>query len=137
MAHLISAADLENLESVADLRTWVSLVPAAWEAVNTMLGTAPHLRVLAFMPAAAVREAVGTARVPVPPVGVAGEDGYVAATTRALTAVECTQVALMFQIAQLKLGRTPDQISAMKARVLQLDVAPYADFGIFVSHQRR
>ena len=217
MAQLISAADLENLESVADLCDWVSLLDAAWEAVNTMLGTAPHIRVLAFMPSAAIREAVAAARVPVPAAGVAGEPGFVAATTRPLTAVECTQVGLMFQLAQLKLGRpasdpltpplppagggappnlpgvppqppvggaarkvknnqildqtdeaeipelgqadidlhfkalerikggpvrpeaepSPDQISAMKVRVLQLDMAPYADFGIFVSHQRR
>jgi hypothetical protein len=105
MAQLISAADLENLESVADLCDWVSLLDAAWEAVNTMLGTAPHIRVLAFMPSAAIREAVAAARVPVPAAGVAGEPGYVAATTRPLTAVECTQVGLMFQLAQLKLGR--------------------------------
>ena len=59
------------------------------------------------MPAAAVWEAVHAARVPVPASGVAGEDGYVAATDRALTAVECTQAGLMFQIAQLKVGRTP------------------------------
>ena len=218
MSTLISAADLENLDSVADLRTWASLLPAAWDAVNTVLGTAPHMRVLAYMPSAAIREAVSTARVAVPASGTAGEADYVAATTRALTAVEGTQVGLMFQVAQLKLGRTPvdplappppaapagggvgipppapppatagggarkvknnqvldqtdeaeipelgqadigrhfkalerikggpvrpeaepspDQISAMKVRVLQLDMAPYADFGIFVSHQRR
>ena len=222
MSSLISAADLETLDSVTDLRTWASLLPAAWDAVNDVLGSAPHLRVLAFMPAAAVREAVSTARVAVPASGTPGDADYVAASTLSLTAVEGTQVGLMFQVAQLKLGRTPvdplappppaapagggpalpppapttqvttggaarkvknnqvldqtdeaeipelgqadidrhfkalerikggpvrpeaepspDQISAMKimkVRVQQLDMAPYADFGIFVSHQRR
>ena len=32
---------------------------------------------------------------------------------------------------------SPDQISAMKVRVLDLEMAPYADFGLFVNHQQR
>lgn len=32
---------------------------------------------------------------------------------------------------------TPDQISALKVRVLDLGLSPYADFGIFVNFQRR
>ena len=32
---------------------------------------------------------------------------------------------------------SPDQISAMRVRVLELGLAPYADFGIFVNYQGR
>eukprot|EP00435_Cladocopium_sp_Y103_P060710 s216_g22.t1 len=203
---------------LCEVRAWVALSEAAWDPVNSMLGNIPHLRVLAYVPAEAIRAAVTAARVPVPAVGNVGEEGYIPPSSRELTAVEGTQVGIMYQVAQLKLGRTPvdpmtpipqvstavgpggtpppaaqpaslpgaarkvknnqvldqtdeaeipelgqadidlhfkalkrikggpvrpeaepspDQISAMKVRVLQLNMAPYADFGIFVSHQRR
>eukprot|EP00435_Cladocopium_sp_Y103_P023546 s1002_g5.t1 len=39
MATFISATDLEALTSGVETRDWVSLYPAAWDAVNTQLGT--------------------------------------------------------------------------------------------------
>ena len=52
-----------------------------------------------------MRTAVRTARVPTPAVGAPGDADYVAPGERELTAVEGTQVGLMYQVALAKLGR--------------------------------
>eukprot|EP00435_Cladocopium_sp_Y103_P042097 s3083_g11.t1 len=216
---LITPAVLETLTSIAEVREWVGLSAVTWTAVDAQLGGANHLRILAYLSSRVWQEALRSARVPVPAQGEPDTDGYVPAGERVLTAVEGTQVGLMAQIAQLKLGRepfdplveqpasgggtggiapvttpekkeasqgqparkvknnqvldqadegevpklaqsvvddhfkvlkkikggpvrpeaepSPDQISAMRVRVLELELAPYADFGIFVNYQGR
>ena len=208
-------ARLAAIASLADLRTWSGLSEAAWTAVDSRLGTVPSLVVLAYMPPAAMREAMQAARIVIPAEGEEGEDNFVPASTRQLSPVETTQVGLMLQGAQLKFGLTvvnpldepgptpvapaappvanasatgnegkrkvkcsqvldqadeaevpelgqkeidvyysrlskvkggpvrpesepsPDQISAMKVRVMELGLPPYADFAIFVNFQHR
>ena len=217
MAALITPAALEALTTVAQVRDWTGLPVASWTAVDSVLGGANHLRILAFLPSTTWQQVVQAARVPVPAQGEPGDDGHVPATERELTAVERTQVGLMAQLSQMKLGRntvdpfseqllhaagggapapagaagggnaghpvrkvknnqvldqadegevpeltqvtidehfkilkrvkggpvrpeaepSPDQISAMRVRVLELGLAPYADFGIFVNYQGR
>ncbi len=211
----MDAAQLAATNTIEDLRTWSGASAEAWEAVNARLGTVPSLVVLAYMPPAAVREALLAARVVTPQQGEEGEEGFVARTTRQLSPVESTQVGLMLQGAQLRMGisvvnplddtpvipvvaPTPpvvagnttgsegkrkvkcnqvldqtdeaevpelghkeidvfyarltqvkggpvrpesepssDQISAMKVRVMELGLPPYADFAIFVNFQHR
>ena len=218
MASLISATDLEAITTVDQARTWAGLSQVAWQAVDTCLGGVASLRILAYIPAVAIRAALRAARVPTPAVGDPADAGHVPAGERELTAVEGAQVGLITQVAQLKLGRTPtdplvepqspvnlpggaaprspgntapgnnssvrkvknsqvldqadegeipeldqnkvedhfkvlrkvkggpvrpeagpspDQISAMRVRVLDLELAPYADFAIFVNFQGR
>ena len=218
MVSLISATDLEAITTVAHGRTWAGLSDEAWQAVNTCLGGVTSLRILAFIPASALRAAIRAARVPTPAVGDPADANHIPAGLRELSAVEGTQVGLLTQIAQLKLGKaptdplvepptvggppggpppvapnvgntgtsssarkvknsqvldqadegeipeltqgtvedhfkvprkvkggpvrpeaepSPDQISAMKVRVLDLGLAPYADFAIFVNFQGR
>ena len=214
-ALLMDAVHLAAINTITDLRTWSGLTDIAWDAVNSRLGTVPSLVVWAYMPPAAVREALRAARIVVPPEGEEGEDGHIPQTTRQLTPVETTQVGLMLQGAQLKFGLTvvnplveeggtpvfvpappvvntgtagnegkrkikcnqvldqadeaevpelgqkeidfyyarlsrvkggpvrpeaepsSDQISAMKVRVMELGLPPYADFAVFVNFQHR
>eukprot|EP00435_Cladocopium_sp_Y103_P041707 s3444_g11.t1 len=107
MAALITPAALEALASIADVREWVGLPAATWAAVDAQLGGANHLRVLAYLSSRVWQEALRSTRVPVPAQGEPDTDGYVPAGQRVLTAVEGTQVGLMAQIAQMKLGRDP------------------------------
>ena len=216
MVTLLSAADLAAITTVAEARTWAGVAEAPWNAFSATLGTIPTLRVLAYVPLFAIRDAVQDARVPVPAQGEPDTDGYVAETTRSLTIVEGTQMGLMVQVARQKYGReavypldppstvapvqgggqaqpganapkpvtlrkiknnqvidqadegeiptldhatlddhykvlraakggpvrpetepSPDQIAAMKARVLEMDLSPYADFAVFVNFQGR
>ena len=220
MARLMTEDELTALTTVGQARIWAGLEAAPWTALSETLGTIPTLRVLAFVPLFAFREAIQDARMPVEAQGAPGDANYVPATTRQLTIVEGIQAGLMLQVARRKFGRedvdplqttptvpatpggapgqgaplappgpgaqtthrkiknsqvidqadegeiptldhttlddhyktlrkakggpvrpetepSPDQIAAMKARVLEMDLAPYADFAIFVNFQGR
>ena len=102
---LLTAGELEAITTVAQARAWSGLADAVWQTVDATLGGVLHLRVLAYLPPTAVRTAVRTARVPTPAVGAPGDADYVAPGERELTAVEGTQVGLMYQVALAKLGR--------------------------------
>ena len=210
--------DPTRITDLPALVAWSGLADPAWTAVNTTLGTVPTLRVLAYLPAAALLAATAAARVTIPATGSVEDDDYTPESTRELTPVEATQVGLLWQAAQQLASRpvtdpfgptsppphgvgslpevpsteegtakgdtkrkikccqvldqtdeaeipelkqkeidsyynrlrevkggpvrpesepSPEQISALKVRVLELDLAPYADFGIFVNFQHR
>ena len=219
----MSAAEAVAIVDIPTLRQWAGLPVEAWNAVSARLGNVPNIRVLALIPARAIREAILAARVATPAVGEVGADDHVPAGTRPLTAVESAQMGLAVQGALHKTGKTvfdpleeapagvppggalalaaagglapdigpatagetkrkvkcnqvldqtdeaevpelkqkeldgyyaqlkkvkggqvrpecepsPDQISALKVRVLDLGLSPYADFAIFVNFQHR
>ena len=218
MAHAPHFPDVTDITDLPALVTWSGLAGAAWTATSETLGTVPSIRVLAYMPPAALTTATAAARVTIPAQGEPGTEDHVPATTRALTPVEVTQVGLLWQAAQQLTSRpvvdpfgptgpppvlgvvgggapavdtqageketkrkikccqvldqsdeaeipelkqkeidgfynrlrevkggpvrpecepSPEQISALKVRILELDLAPYADFGIFVNFQHR
>ena len=218
MAHAPHFPDVTDITDLPALVTWSGLAGAAWTATSETLGTVPSIRVLAYMPPAALTTATAAARVTLPAQGEPGTEDHVPATTRALTPVEVTQVGLLWQAAQQLTSRpvvdpfgptgpppvigvvgggapavdtqageketkrkikccqvldqsdeaeipelkqkeidgfynrlrevkggpvrpecepSPEQISALKVRILELDLAPYADFGIFVNFQHR
>ena len=102
MAHapVFSDVDATRITDLPALVTWSGLHADAWTAVNATLGSVPDLRVLAFLPPAALLTATAAARVTIPGHGEPADDDYVAESTRALTPVEVTQVGLLWQAAQ-------------------------------------
>lgn len=102
---LLTAGELEAITTVAQARAWSGLPDAVWQVVDTCLGGVNHLRVLAFIPAIAIRTALRAARVPTAAIGNPADANYIPAGERELTAVEGTQVGLMYQVALAKLGR--------------------------------
>ena len=85
----------DELRRIVDLPSalvWCGLDVAVWQAVSTTLGEIPNLRVLATMPLPTLRSSMQSSRVPT------------AGTARKMTAVEVTQVGLLFRAARMKYG---------------------------------
>ena len=80
----MSAAESAAIVDIPTLRAWAGLSTEAWEAVSARLGNVPNIRVLALIPARAIREAILAARVATPAVGEVDADDYVPPGTRPL-----------------------------------------------------
>ena len=89
--------ELRDIVDVPSALLWCGLDAAVWHAVSTTLGGIPNLRVLATLPIPTLRSSMQSSRVP--PTSL-----YALQTPRKLTAVEVTQVGLLFRAARMKYG---------------------------------
>ncbi len=105
MALLPSESEIAHIHDVDDARVWIGLDEDVWRAVNSSMGGANNLRVVATLPAAVIQAAIRTTRVtPSPITPVTG--GVAKATAppppRTLTPVESSQVGLLYRAARAK-----------------------------------
>ncbi|CAE7473778.1 unnamed protein product, partial [Symbiodinium sp. CCMP2456] len=150
---VFSADEITAVRNIGEARDLAGVEDAAWEALKVTLGGTPDLRVLGSVPPAAIQAAIRASRIPAPTTGSP-------AATREIRVIEATQLGLLWRIARLKLG-LPDMdpftaaqqlIAAVKmstvldqgddregARpsMVDLGLAPYADFALFVNFQSR